>query len=158
MTPKLGHKIALSALTLIVLFFLAGFIYTYLGDHAAAPKPNLAQAAAAQYKPIAPPPKPGPNADVGVAEEAFDTPVTPGSPTSIIINTTAGATCSISVTLNGVKDSDPALNPKVADAFGNVTWSWLVPSHTPFGNWPVAVTCRLGSHWAVFDDVLVVKD
>lgn len=155
-TPKLGHKIALSALSMLVLIFIAGFIYTFYSDHGSSP--NIKPTAAQTYKAISPPPSPGPNADVGVGLEAFDSPVTPGSTTSIIISTTANATCAISVTDNGVKNADPSLNPKVADAYGNVTWTWLVPSHTAYGDWPVKVTCSLGKHWAEYDDVLVIKD
>ncbi|MGH7234426.1 MAG: hypothetical protein ACREF7_03225 [Candidatus Saccharimonadales bacterium] len=159
LTPKLGHKIALSAISLLVLFFLAGFIYIYLSDHAKPPKSNSSQSsAAAQYQALKPPPKPPANAQVGVAEEAFDSPVTPGSTSSIIINTTAGAACSIVVTANGVKDNDPSLAPQKADDFGNVTWTWLVPSSTPYGDWPIKITCSYGKNWAVYNDDLIIKD
>lgn len=158
MTPKLFHKIALAVLTLLVVAFLIGFIYVYNSDGSTNLKARSSQASAVDTSsPIKPPPKPGPNAQVGVAEEAFDSPAAPGATTSIIINTTAGANCSITVTLNGVKDNAASLKPQVADAFGNVTWSWTIPSNTPFGSYPVSVKCAYGKNWAVFNDFLIVK-
>ncbi len=156
MKPKLIHKIAFSALVIVVLFFIAGFIYVYISDHNNKPVNNN-PASVQKYQPIKPSPSPGPNAQVGVAEEAFDSPVAPGSTTSIIISTTAGATCTISVTINNKPFVSPSLKPQTADAYGSVTWSWPVPSNTPYGSWPVKVTCSLGKNWAVYDDFLVVK-
>ena len=129
--PKL-KLIVLSAFILLVVIFAAGFVYTYLNDRGSAgatTKPTMA----AQFQPIKPPPKPGPNALVGVAVEAFDTPVAPGGNSSIIISTAGGAACTISVTYHGVKSTDPGLVPKSADAYGTVSWSWHVPQKYPAG-------------------------
>lgn len=150
-------RIAISALALLAIFIIAGIAYVYLGDRPTAQSPSLKTVAINKYTPITPAPDPGVNATVGVAEEAFDSPAAPGANTSIIINSTAGATCSISVTYNGKKSTDPALAPKIVDPYGNVTWSWTIPPKTPFGSYPVVVTCRLGSHWATYDDNLVIK-
>ena len=157
LTPKLGHKIVLSALILLVLFFLAGFIYTYYSDHSSASNPGSNQNSSNQFSPIKPPPKPGPNAAVGVAEEAFDSPIAPGQDSSIIISTTAGASCSIALQMASLKSSGQSLAPQIANAYGTVTWSWTVPSNTPFGSYPLSVKCAYGKNWAVYDDILVVK-
>jgi hypothetical protein len=154
---KLVHKIVLSFFILLVLIFASGFVYTYLNDRGsvgAAAKSTVT----AQFQPIKPPPKPGPNALVGVAVEGFDSPVAPGGNSSIIISTAGGAACTISVTYNGVKSTDPGLVPKTADAYGTVSWSWHIPQNTPPGNWPVDITCRLGKHWAVYDAQLTVTN
>lgn len=159
MLKKKIKRIAISAGVLVVVFFIAGLAYVYMSDLSTEAGPQIGTLATSDYNPIKPPPKPGPHAAVGVAEEAFDTPAAPGADTSIIISTTPGATCSISVAYNShsSKSTDPALAPKVADGYGNVTWSWVIPYGTALGSYPVAVTCRLDSHWAVFDDKLVIK-
>ena len=155
--PKRIKRLAISAGLLFVAILVLGLIYTYYSDSSQL-KTGSKTIAANLYQPIKAPPKPPANADVGIALEAFDNPVAPGGGTSMIISTTAGATCTLSVTYNGVKSTDPSLGSHTADAFGNVTWSWVVPPKTPYGQWPVQATCRLGQKWAVYDDSLVVKD
>ena len=81
MTPKLGHKIALSALILLVLFFLAGFVYIYMNDQSSGTANSSKPVAAVQYQALKPPPRSSPKSSVGVAVEALDTPVTRGSQT-----------------------------------------------------------------------------
>ena len=157
LTPKLAHKIVLSALILLVLFFLAGFIYTYFSDRPGTAGKGTTQGPANQFSLVKPPPKPGPNAAVGVAEEAFDSPIAPGQDSSIIISTTAGASCQIALQMPSLKSSGQSLAPQIANAYGTVTWSWTVPSSTPFGSYPLSVKCSYGKNWAVYDDILVVK-
>lgn len=139
MKPRIGHKIIFSTLTLLVLIFIFGFIYVYYSDQS--PSQVVAHKTTQSYAPLPPPIKPGANAPEGVVVESLDTPVTPGSNTSMIINTNAGSLCSILVTYNGVVSKDSGLVNKQADSYGNVTWSWTVPSSTPVGDWPIKVTC-----------------
>lgn len=156
--PKLLKRIGLSALILLIAFVGAGFAEVYFSDQKSA-SDNLKPTATALYQQIKPPPAPGPNANVGVAEQAFDNPVNPGSNTSMIIQTTAGAKCTLVETnSSGKQVSSPGLVPKTADAYGSVTWSWYIPKNTIVGDYPVKVTCRLGKNWAVYDDTLTVTD
>jgi hypothetical protein len=87
------------------------------------------------------PAQPSPNAPVGVAVDYLMSPVKAGSNTTITIKTTPKATCSISVTYNGVASTDSGLMPKKADAYGNISWTWTVGAGVPAGNWPVKVNC-----------------
>lgn len=137
--PKTGHKIILSTLILLVLIVILGFVYVYYSDQA--PSQTVTHKTAQAYAPLPPPTQPGANAPEGVVVESLDTPVTPGSNTSMIINTNAGSICTIVVTYNGITSKDSGLVPKKADSYGNVTWSWSIPSSTPVGNWPIKVTC-----------------
>lgn len=155
MLKKRLKKIGISAFILLVLFMIAGFVDVYINDKT--PTKTSSKSTALKYLPVKPPPKPGPNASVGVAEESFDTPVHPGSSTSMIVLTTSGATCNISV-INQNGQSAFHLTPKIADAYGNVTWSWAIPNNTPVGSYPVKVTCRLGKNWAVYADTLIVTN
>ena len=145
--PKTTHKIVLSALCLLVAMFIAGFLYVYFADQTVT-APNLNKTTQ-RYMPLAPPPKPGANAQESISVESLDTPVAQGSNTSLIINTNAGSICTIVVTYNGVVSTDSGLSPKHADSYGNVTWSWTVPVTTPVGNWPIKVTCLYRGRAAV---------
>ncbi len=98
MLKKKLKRIGISALVMLVMFLASGFVYIYYSDKSAAPNKTSARPAALKYQAIKPPPKPSPNAKVGVTEESFDSPVAPGATTSIIIQTTAGATCTNMVT------------------------------------------------------------
>ncbi len=156
--PKLAHKIAFSFLSIVVVMFLAGFFYVYFGDAASTGSVTLNQSATAQYKALPPPAKPSPNESEGVALEGFDSPVAPGNTTSIIIITQPTSTCDITVIYAGGKPAaDPALKPKIADAYGNVTWSWLVPQNMPYGQYPVSIACHFYGKTAVLDQNLMVK-
>ncbi len=156
MTPKLGHKIALSALVLLVLFFIGGFVYVYMNDQSSVVTSGAKSSSSVSYQQLKPPPPSNPKSSVGVAVEALDTPVTRGSQTSMIISTNSYATCSISVIYNNIVSNDPALSPKVADAYGMITWTWTVPKTTPLGVWPIKVTCHDQTQSGFFEDSLSV--
>ena len=157
LTPKLGHKIILSAFILLVLIFIAGFTYVYVSDSAKPNDQSIQQTAQIRhYKPITPPAA-NPTEPVGVAVESLDTPIMPGSPTSLIINTNSYAKCTITVQYNGIISKDPALAPKTADAYGILTWTWTVPKNTSVGNWPISVTCRDKNHSGMVEDTLTVQ-
>jgi hypothetical protein len=153
--PKRVKKIGWSALILFIAFFTGGFIYTYYSD-SNSPVNNTTKITPVNYAPIKPP-KTSPKADESVAADGFDSPLAPGNETTLLITTLPYSTCTISVSYGSVKSTNPALGPKKADAFGSVTWSWFVPSNTPFGTYPVDIRCSYGSKWAMLDEALVVK-
>lgn len=145
----------LAALVMLGLFIGGGVVYTLMADN---PGPTKAAAPKAQeplqhtLKPV----QPAANAPEGVAVGSLTTPVKVGTNASIIINTNAGSTCSISVIYNsGVPSTDSGLAPKLADAYGVVSWSWTVPASTPPGNWPVKVTCLYHGRSGVVEANLV---
>ena len=158
LTPKLGHKIVLSALILVVLFFMVGFVYVYMNDQSSGIADTSKSTATIKYQPLKPPPRSSPKSTVGVAIESLDTPVTRGSQTSMIITTNSYATCSISVIYNNIPSKVPGLSPKVADAYGMVTWTWTVPKTTPVGNWPIKVVCHDQTQSGVLDESLSVVE
>lgn len=147
MKPKTSHKIAFSALSLLVAIFIAGFLYVYFTDQSSTAIPL--NKTAEKYTPLPHPKQPASNAPEGVAVEALDTPVAPGSNTSMIINTNSGSVCSIIVSYNDVISKDSGLVPKKADGYGNITWSWTVPATAPIGNWPIKVSCVFNGHTGV---------
>ncbi len=152
----LAHKLSLSVLSLIVIIFLAGFIYIYLGDSGGLGSALPTAYNQSQYKPLPKPAAPSASSPVGTSVEALDTPVARGSSTSLIISTKAYAYCNITVKYNNVISHDPALGTKQADAYGTLTWTWTVPANAPIGNWPISVTCHDMTHASVVDDQLQV--
>ncbi len=154
---KTWKKIVISALLLVVLFFILGFVYVFIGDGSSS-KLTQVKAINVHYATVKPPPKPSPNTPVGVALEALDSPVAPGSNTSMIITTTPTAKCDITVSYDGRKSTDSGLVPKTADAYGSITWSWTVPQNTPSGNWPIYVACYFHTKWAQLDETLDVSN
>jgi hypothetical protein len=97
-----------------------------------------------------------PNAKIGISQQTFTSPVSPGQNSSIGIQTTAGATCSISVTYGTVKSTDSGLASKAADEYGTVSWSWTVERTVPFGSYPVSITCKRNAQSALYIATLYV--
>lgn len=140
-------RIGLSSLILTVALFGYGIYSVYSGDKYNTPK--LTTSLTTSYKPLPPPPKPAVNAPESVFIESLDSPVAPGTNTSIIINALAGSKCTISVLYKNTPATDSGLVAKIADSYGNITWSWGVPANTPSGNWPVTVNCAYHAKTAV---------
>lgn len=140
----------------MVVFGLAGTAYTLLmagsGPETAKPSPKPSNVAYSLPKP----PKPAPNAPVGVSISSLLSPVKAGSNTSVSIKTTPGAACSISVVYAGRASDDSGLAPKKADDYGLAIWTWTVGAAVPVGTWPVKVTCvHHGKSGVVQDDLRV---
>ena len=152
----LAHKLSLGVLSLVVFIFLAGFIYIYIGDNGGLGSALPAAYSQSQYKPLPKPAAPSAATPVGTSVEALDSPVTPGSTTSLIIDTKAYAYCNITVKYNNVVSHDPALGTKQADAYGTLTWTWTIPPNAPLGNWPISVTCHDRTHASVVDDQIQI--
>jgi hypothetical protein len=88
-----------------------------------------------------PPPAPPPPAASGVTFISVIG-ARPGGVASASVQTTAGASCSISyVTPAGTKSTAQGLVTKTADADGTASWSWNIGSRTQPGTGTVTVTC-----------------
>jgi hypothetical protein len=67
----------------------------------------------------------------------------PGDSASLAVQTQPGASCSISYrTPSGTASTAQGLEPKTADASGEVTWTWNIGQATRRGTGSVAVTCN----------------
>ena len=60
------------------------------------------------------------------------------------IQTTPGATCSITVRYKSGPSRAKGLVPKTAGAKGRVVWQWRVGSNTTPGRLPIDVSCEKG--------------
>jgi hypothetical protein len=100
-----------------------------------------AKPVAATPDPVVKPVQPSPNAREGAAVEFIDSPVSVGSNTTISIHTNPTSKCTIAVVYNNIASADSGLVPKIADAYGTVSWTWTVGPSVPLGTWPVKVTC-----------------
>jgi hypothetical protein len=142
--------------TLLVLFVGAGVAYVWYSGQSTGVQAVAATPVAQAEAPVIKPNKPAANAKEGVAIESLTTPVAPGANSSMIVRTLAGSQCTISVVYNNVPSKDSGLVPKVADDYGNVSWSWTVSEDTPVGHAPVTVTCSYNKQTAVVQGDLVV--
>lgn len=156
--PKTVRNTAITAVILAVLFIGAATAYVLVTD-GSGNKPATSSASSYQPPSLPKPSKPSPQAVEGAAVEAVDSPVAAGSNTSISIKTNAGSTCTITVTYNGVASKDSGLGPKLADDYGNVTWTWTVGSTVPAGTWPIKVLCTYtnGKSAMVESEIQVTK-
>jgi len=73
-------------------------------------------------------------------------PVRPGTQATLKAKTTAGAECSIIVYYKSGPSSAKGLEPKVADAGGNVSWTWTVGTNTTPGTCRIVVKARQGGN------------
>ncbi|MBX5437689.1 MAG: thermonuclease family protein [Alicyclobacillaceae bacterium] len=69
--------------------------------------------------------------------------VAPGEEASITVQTTPGALGTIEVDYKSGPSHARGLEPAKADGHGQITWTWMVGTHTTPGQWPVVV--RVGS-------------
>src|SRR5438309_150016 len=75
-------------------------------------------------------------------------PVSPGSSARLEIQTAAGAVCNILVVYKAGPSQARGLEPKVADARGQISWVWRVGTNTSSGTWPILVECAFGNQRA----------
>lgn len=83
-------------------------------------------------------------ADLPVSVVSLSSPVAPFSDATMEIQTTPGATCSITVRYKSGPSRAKGLIPKTADGRGRVAWEWRVGSNTTPGRWPIEVMCQKG--------------
>jgi hypothetical protein len=67
-----------------------------------------------------------------------------GSKATLQAITTAGASCSITVTYTTGRSHASGLKLENADSNGNVHWTWVVGARTKPGTFPIKVTCNPG--------------
>lgn len=137
------RRTLISMFVLFVLFVAAGIGYTwYMGQ-----KPAIASAIEAPVEVQGPslfkPSARGNNTAVGASTQSIDSPVLPGSNSTIVVRTAPAAACTITITYNKIVSKDSSLVDKVADEYGMVSWSWVVGPSTPIGKWPVKVLCTV---------------
>lgn len=72
---------------------------------------------------------------------SLTSPVNPGDNATIVVQTTPGALCLITVRYKSGPSKAKDLVPKTADSRGIVTWTWRVGTRTTLGRWPIIVTC-----------------
>ena len=83
--------------------------------------------------------------NLSVTALSVTSPASRGSTATLTAQTTAGASCSITVRYKSGPSSAAGLGSKTAAANGQVSWSWRVGANTTPGTWPITLTCSLGS-------------
>jgi len=71
-------------------------------------------------------------------------PVAHGKKATLQATTTAGASCTITVTYTTGPSHASGLRMQTADSSGNVQWTWVVGARTRPGTFPIKVTCDPG--------------
>ncbi len=110
------------------------------------------------------PHKPAANANEGVSVEAITSPVSRGSEADVAIHTNPTSTCNIQVFYNydiekkQKPSTEPGLEDKVADDYGDATWTWTVTPMDTLGLGKVIVTCTYNKSMGVVQaDLQVTK-
>lgn len=118
----------------------------------ATPSPSPSPTAAPTPAPTsAPAPSPSaPPATDGVALQIISvtSPVDQGAQATVQAKTSPGAQCAIKVVYKSGPSGAKGLEAKVADAGGNVSWTWQVGNNTTKGSWPITITVTLGGKTA----------
>ena len=105
---------------------------------------TTAPATAAPHTPTPPTPAPTPipKSAAFVRFVSATSPVARGGTATVKIATSPNATCSITVTYGASGPAKaPGLEPRAADDFGALTWSWTVAPATAPGTYPIDVLC-----------------
>ncbi|MAG37472.1 MAG: hypothetical protein CL878_14650 [Dehalococcoidia bacterium] len=101
-----------------------------------APVVRIASATPAATQTATPTPQPTP---LAITDQPGT--VARGSPVSVAAQVMPGAPCLITVVYDSGPSRAAGLQPKVADAEGEVAWSWTVETAAPVGRWPVHILC-----------------
>lgn len=145
--PKLIHKIALGALSLLVLIFIAGFIYVYYTDQTSPPKNT--KSTTSIYRPITPPPPSNPTSPEGVSLDSLSSPVQAGGLAFVSVQTDNTSICTLTIAYSPAKPSN--LKPVTTDPYGVAQWNFTIPANTPAGNYPIKITCTFNKKVGVYD-------
>ena len=159
---KTIRNMLIAAFALLALAVGSGLVYVYMNGGQENKQVLNAASDKTDEQFIPPKPsKPNPNAPVGASVVSIHTPVKAGSNTALTVKTTATATCTIAVAYgqpgSETQSSDSGLKPKVADEFGNVTWSWTVDKSVPTGKGTAKVTCKYGKKSGYVEGYLEIK-
>jgi hypothetical protein len=93
--------------------------------------------------PEAQPTEAQPSQALSIDEESLTSPINAGSTARLVIRTSPGAACSITVYYKSGPSEAQGLGPQTADSNGNCSWSWKVGSSTTPGTWRIVVTSSL---------------
>lgn len=85
-------------------------------------------------------PVPAPGAELTIGIVSVTSPVRPGDRATLMAKTAPGARSTITVHYQSGPSKAQGLDPKDADAEGNVSWTWTVGAGTAEGTWRVVVT------------------
>lgn len=98
-------------------------------------------------------------AGVGLELTVVDvrSPVSPGSSATVKVKTAPGADCYIAVEYKSGRSKAKGLDPKKADAAGDVSWTWVVGPNTSSGQYPITVTASMDGQSATQITTFVVK-
>ncbi len=99
---------------------------------------------AAVVGPLQAPPSPVIPAELSIEITSLTSPVSPGTDARLEIQTTPGAECAITVVYKSGPSRARGLEPKVADAGGQIAWVWRVGTNTTPGTWPIFIECVFG--------------
>lgn len=145
------RRVVVTIVVMVLLFLAAGTAYVYFSGKQTKHDEPPAAAKTEEVSGLPKPVQPAANAPVGVAVGALSTPVKIGANASLNVLTNATSKCTIVVTYGNVVYKDSGLDPKTADAYGNVTWTWTIGATVPVGEWPIKVTCAYNGRSAVVD-------
>ncbi len=84
-------------------------------------------------------------------------PVRPGQDATLTARTDPFTECTITVTYRTGPSTAAGLEPKTADADGNVSWTWMVGTRTTPGTWPIVVTASVGGVTTTVETTFVVQ-
>jgi len=150
--PKLIYRLLFAVLTLVVIVFLAGFVYVYYSDQS--PSNKTTKNTNSAYKPISPPPASNPASPEGVSLDSISSPVKAGSLASVSVQTDNTSTCNLTISYS--PNQPTALKPATTDPYGVAEWNFIVPPSTPNGNYPIKITCTFNKKVGVYDTSLQV--
>lgn len=78
-------------------------------------------------------------AGLAVKFTSFRSPVRLGHKAAATVHSGPDVRCKLKMVINGATST---VGAKYTNSSGNVSWSWIIPSSTQTGIWPVTVTCR----------------
>lgn len=161
--PRPVRNVLISAAVLLVLCVGAGFVYTWMMDSNATVLAPTNVSSTTVPPPITPH-KPAQNAKEGVSVEMVTSPISLGSAASIAVHTNPTSTCKIQVFYNydiekkQKPSTEPGLEDKTADDYGNASWAWTVAPADALGLGKIIVTCVYNSQSGVVQaDLQVTK-
>jgi|AntRauTorcE11897_2_1112592.scaffolds.fasta_scaffold00086_57 hypothetical protein len=155
------RNVLLGIVAMVVVFVLAGLAYVYFTEPAdITPAEVPEEQQQDELQSFGEPSTPRPDAPVGVSVQAFTSPVAPGSNVSLAVRTLRDSSCEIAVYSDEesqTKVNDSGLITKIADEYGNVSWTWTVNASASEGEWPIEVECTRNEQSGVLLPVLEVK-
>jgi hypothetical protein len=152
------RNIIITTVVLFILIIVAYAAYTwYVGNQVGVAPVTQTETIPATEKPNLTPLTPAANAAVGVAAYSFPSIAAPGDSLNISIHTLQDSTCKVSLKYNDIEVKNSDLIDKVADLYGNVSWSFTMPVSAQEGKWPTTVTCERNTKTGVYSQDIIVK-